>query len=47
MMVDTKTSLTKFKDCLRVPLILHPHQTVDQRYRLRIQVHPAQVQLHS
>ena len=46
-MVDPTTSLTKFKDCLRVPPILHPHQTDDQRYSLRIQMHPAQVQLHS
>ena len=46
-MVDPTTSLTKFKDCLRVPPILHPHQSDDQRYRLRIQMRPAQVQLHS
>jgi FtsP/CotA-like multicopper oxidase with cupredoxin domain len=42
-----RTSLTKFKDGLRVPPILHPHQTDDQRYNLRIQMRPAQVQLHS
>jgi len=46
-MVDLTTSLTKFKDCLRVPPILHPHQADDRRYRLRIQMRPAQVQLHS
>ncbi len=46
-MVDPTTSLTKFKDCLRVPPILHPHLADDQRYRLRIQMRPAQVQLHS
>jgi spore coat protein A len=46
-MVDPKTSLTKFKDCLRVPPILRPHQADDQRYRLRIHMRPAQVQLHS
>ncbi len=42
-----RTSLTKFKDGLRVPLILRPYKTDDQRYRLRIQMRPAQVQLHS
>src|SRR5260370_6721603 len=42
-----RTSLTKFKDCLQVPPILHPHQADDQRYRLRIHMRPAQVQLHS
>jgi o-aminophenol oxidase len=47
MMLDPKTSLTRFKDCLRVPPILHPHQADDQRYNLRIHMHPAQVQLHS
>ena len=46
-MVDPTTSLTKFKDSLRVPPILHPHQADDQRYRLRIQMRPAQVKLHS
>src|SRR2546421_3425697 len=42
-----QTSLSKFKDCLRVPPILHPHKTEDQRYNLRIHMRPAQVQLHS
>ncbi len=42
-----QTSLTKFKDCLRMPIILRPHKTDDQRYSLRIQMRPAQVQLHS
>ena len=46
-MTDPKTSLTKFKDGLRVPPILHPHQADDQRYRLRVHMRPAQVQLHS
>ncbi len=46
-MVDPTTSLTKFKDSLRVPPILHPHQADDQRYRLQIQMRPAQVKLHS
>ena len=46
-MTDPKTSLTKFKDALRVPSILHPHQTDEQRYRLRVHMRPAQVQLHS
>src|SRR5437870_11176354 len=46
-MMDPTTSLTKFKDCLRVPPILHPQQMDDQRYILRIQMRPAQVQLHS
>ncbi|MFL5694221.1 MAG: multicopper oxidase family protein, partial [Ktedonobacteraceae bacterium] len=41
------TSLTKFKDCLRVPPILRPSKTDDQRYHLRIHMRPAQVQLHS
>jgi FtsP/CotA-like multicopper oxidase with cupredoxin domain len=40
-------SLTKFKDCLRVPPILRPSKTDEQRYSLRIQMRPAQVQLHS
>src|SRR5229473_565622 len=42
-----RTSLTKFKDCLRVPPILRPYKTDDQRYNLRIHMRPAQVQLHS
>jgi FtsP/CotA-like multicopper oxidase with cupredoxin domain len=42
-----QTSLTKFKDGLRMPIILRPHKTDDQRYILRIQMRPAQVQLHS
>ncbi len=42
-----QTSLSKFKDCLRVPPILHPHKTEDQRYNLRVHMRPAQVQLHS
>jgi o-aminophenol oxidase len=42
-----QTSLTKFKDCLRMPIILRPPKTDDQRYILRIQMRPAQVQLHS
>src|SRR5437868_2994452 len=46
-MTDPKTSLTRFKDALRVPPILHPHQTDEQRYRLRVHMRPAQVQLHS
>lgn len=41
------TSLTKFKDRLRVPPILHPSKMDEQRYRLRIHMRPAQVQLHS
>src|SRR6266576_5072386 len=41
------TSLTKFKDCLRVSPILRPYKTNDQRYSLRIHMRPAQVQLHS
>jgi FtsP/CotA-like multicopper oxidase with cupredoxin domain len=47
MMMDPTNSLTKFKDCLRVPPILHPNQADDQRYRMRLQMRPAQVQLHS
>src|SRR5216684_4680324 len=39
--------LTKFKDCLRLPSILRPYKTDDQRYSLRIHMRPAQVQLHS
>jgi FtsP/CotA-like multicopper oxidase with cupredoxin domain len=42
-----KTSLTKFKDCLRVPPTLHPKQKDDQRYHLRVRMLPAQIQLHS
>src|SRR5258708_4651144 len=38
---------TKFKDCLRVPPILHPPQADDQRYRLRLNMRSAAVQLHS
>ena len=41
------TSLTKFKDCLRVPPTLRPQMTADQQYILRIHMRPAQVQLHS
>jgi spore coat protein A len=41
------TSLTKFKDRLRIPPILRPSKTDEQRYRLRIQMRPAQVPLHS
>ncbi len=41
------TSLTKFKDCLRVPPILHPDTADEQRYRLWIQMRPAHRQLHS
>jgi len=47
MMLDPTNSLTKFKDCLHVPPILHPNQADDQRYRMRLQMRPAQVQLHS
>ncbi len=39
--------LTKFKDCLRLPSILHPRMTGDQRYTLRIRMRPALIQLHS
>jgi FtsP/CotA-like multicopper oxidase with cupredoxin domain len=46
-MTDTSTSLTKFKDALRVPPTLHPQQMDDQRYHLRVQMRPAQIQLHS
>ncbi len=46
-MANPKTSLTKFKDCLQVPPVLHPQQTDDQRYRLRVHMRPARVQLHS
>src|SRR6266550_4884126 len=34
------TSLTKFKDCLRVSPILRPYKTNDQRYSLRIHMRP-------
>ena len=47
MMVNPNTSLTRFKDCLRVPPVLHPQQMDDQWYRLRVHMRPAQVQLHS
>jgi o-aminophenol oxidase len=46
-MTQPTTSLTKFKDCLRVPPTLHPQQMDDQRYSLRVQMRPAQIQLHS
>ncbi len=39
--------LTKFKDCLRLPSILHPQMTGDQQYTLRIRMCPALIQLHS
>jgi FtsP/CotA-like multicopper oxidase with cupredoxin domain len=42
-----RTSLTRFKDRLRVPPILRPYMTDDQRYNLRVHMRPAQVQLHS
>ncbi len=42
-----RPSLTRFKDCLRVPPILRPYKADDQRYNLRIHMRPAQVQLHS
>ncbi len=42
-----QTSLTKFKDRLRMPPILRPRQMDDQRYTLRIQMRPAHRQLHS
>src|SRR5438045_5365500 len=41
------TSLTKFKDALRVPPMLRPQIKADQRYNLRIQMRPAHRQLHS
>src|SRR5579859_569694 len=41
------TSLTRFKDLLRMPPILHPSKKDDEQYSLRIQMHPARVQLHS
>jgi FtsP/CotA-like multicopper oxidase with cupredoxin domain len=46
-MTEPKKSLIKFKDALRVPPTLHPLQVDDQRSHLRIQMRPAQVQLHS
>jgi FtsP/CotA-like multicopper oxidase with cupredoxin domain len=46
-MTQPKTSLTKFKDCLRVPPTLYPQQMDDQRYHLRVHMRPAQLQLHS
>src|SRR5258708_14393452 len=42
-----RTSLTRFKDRLRVPPILRPYMTDDQRYNLRVHMRPAQVQLPS
>ena len=42
-----RTSLTKFKSCLRVPSILRPYKTDDQRYNLPIHMRPAHRQLHS
>src|SRR5260370_34172342 len=42
-----RTSLTRFKDRLRVPPILRPYMTDDPRYNLRVHMRPAQVQLHS
>jgi FtsP/CotA-like multicopper oxidase with cupredoxin domain len=41
------TSLTKFKDCLRVPPTLRPQLKSDQQYILRVHMRPARVQLHS
>src|SRR5437588_10881204 len=41
------TSLTKFKDCLRVPPTLRPQIKADQHYILRVHMRPARVQLHS
>jgi len=35
-----RTSLTRFKDCLRVPPILRPYKTDDKRYSLRIHMRP-------
>jgi FtsP/CotA-like multicopper oxidase with cupredoxin domain len=46
-MTQPKTSLTKFKDGLRVPPTLHPEQVDDQRYHLRVHMRPAEIQLHS
>src|SRR5438552_2919561 len=42
-----RTSLTRFKDRLRVPPILRPYKTDDQRYNLRIHMRPAHRHLHS
>src|SRR5260370_25339372 len=44
-MTQPTTSLTKFKDCLRVPPTLLPQQMDDQRYSLRVQMRPAHLQL--
>src|SRR5437588_8879839 len=41
------TSLTKFKDALRVPPMLRPQIKADQHYIRRVQMRPARVQLHS
>src|SRR6266568_1223639 len=41
------TSLTKFKDSLRVPPTLRPQIKADQQYILRVHMRPARVQLHS
>src|SRR6266513_5905099 len=41
------TSLTKFKDRLRVPPTLQPQIKADQQYILRVHMRPARVQLHS
>src|SRR5436853_7609631 len=41
------TSLTKFKDCLRVPPTLRPQIKADQQYILRVHMRPARIQLHS
>ncbi len=38
---------SKFKDCLRLPSILHPQMTGDRQYTLRIRMCPALIQLHS
>jgi len=46
-MAHSATSLTKFKDGLRVPPTLHPQQMDGQRYHLRVHMRPAQIQLHS
>jgi FtsP/CotA-like multicopper oxidase with cupredoxin domain len=46
-MAQPTTSLTKFKDGLRVPPTLHPQKMDDQRYSLRVHMRPAQIQLHS
>src|SRR3984893_9074058 len=41
------TSLTKFKDRLRVPPTLRPQINANQQYILRVHMRPARVQLHS